>query len=331
MSSRRYQKTSVNLFAIRQSSRETLRAYIQRFNQVAMDIPTVTLETMMNAFTQGLADGDFFCSLIRNPPHNYDHMLNKASEYINVEEAQAARRKEAPPEPPAIAKRRPPTSYQPPRGPRAEIARPHQGARSHVIQHVAANRPKQKGKVWTPMFCSLHQSTTHNTRDCRSLSPIAHPTPRSYRHRSPSPGRRHRHQSPGRRGARESPEQHLHRQPRVNPRASQERARPSAREEENRNNAARGEINIIAGGPTCGLCSQERASGPEISFGPRDLEGVEVPHDDALIIRAVIANYTIHRIFNDTAKPITGEPLRVYLSSTEHAVGSALVRLDGEE
>ncbi|XP_042388007.1 uncharacterized protein LOC121980107 [Zingiber officinale] len=32
--------------------------------------------------------------------------------------------------------------------------------------------------------------------------------------------------------------------------------------------------------------SQERAQGPEISFGPRDLEGFEVPHDDTLIIQA---------------------------------------------
>ncbi|XP_042404964.1 uncharacterized protein LOC121995243 [Zingiber officinale] len=31
------------------------------------------------------------------------------------------------------------------------------------------------------------------------------------------------------------------------------------------------------------------------------------------------------------AKPNTGEPLRIYLSSTEHTVGSALVRQDGEE
>ncbi|XP_042466307.1 uncharacterized protein LOC122048857 [Zingiber officinale] len=196
-------------------------------------------------------------------------------------------------------------------------------------------------------------------------------------------------------------------------------------------------------------CSQEKANGLTISFGPSDLEGVEVSHDDALIIRAedqekvsfittddiycynmmpfglknagamyqrlmnkvfrmqirrnlevyidgilikslraadlcadieetfrtlrayevklnlqkcmfgakggrflgyiviergIEANPSKVKALQDmppprnlkevqrlTAKPIIGEPLRVYLSSTEHAVGSALVRSDGEE
>ena len=48
----------------------------------------------------------------------------------------------------------------------------------------------------------------------------------------------------------------------------------------------------------------ERAAGPEISCGPRDLEGVEIPHDDALIIKAVIANYTISHTFIDTGSSV---------------------------
>ncbi|XP_042436918.1 uncharacterized protein LOC122022872 [Zingiber officinale] len=36
-------------------------------------------------------------------------------------------------------------------------------------------------------------------------------------------------------------------------------------------------------------------------------------------------------IVNERAKPVVGEPLRIYLSSTEHAIGSALVRSNGEE
>ncbi|XP_042455825.1 uncharacterized protein LOC122040538 [Zingiber officinale] len=47
-------------------------------------------------------------------------------------------------------------------------------------------------------------------------------------------------------------------------------------------------------------CSKEREDIPEIIFGPRDTEGVEVPHNDTLIIQVVIANYTIFRTFVDT-------------------------------
>ncbi|XP_042415198.1 uncharacterized protein LOC122004365 [Zingiber officinale] len=91
-------------------------------------------------------DGDFFWSLIRKPPRDCDHMLKKANEYINVEDAQAARRKETMSEPSTSVEQRPPISHQPPRGPRAEGARLHQEARPHAVQHVVAERPKSKGK-----------------------------------------------------------------------------------------------------------------------------------------------------------------------------------------
>ncbi|XP_074561589.1 uncharacterized protein LOC141817864 [Curcuma longa] len=41
-------------------------------------------------------------------------------------------------------------------------------------------------------------------------------------------------------------------------------------------------------------------NGPLIHFGPQDLAGVSTPHDDALIIRATIANYNVARVFIDT-------------------------------
>ncbi|XP_042467598.1 uncharacterized protein LOC122050788 [Zingiber officinale] len=163
---------------------------------------------MMHAFTQGLMDGDFFHSLIRKPPRDYDHMLKKAIEYINVEEAQAARKKETPAESAAPAERRPQTIHQPPRGPRVEGMRPHQESRSHAVQHVEVERPMPRGKVWTPMFCPLHQSATHSTRDCRSLAPIT--KPRNYRRRSPSPNRHHNHQNVGRRIADSHPSTDVH-------------------------------------------------------------------------------------------------------------------------
>ena len=175
------------------------------------------------------------------------------------------------------------------------------------------------------MFCKFHQTDTHNTRDCRSLPFVSNPVPRKAERRSPPIDRRRRTHEVDRTRTEGRHQQtpDWHRSPRQeNRRASRERSRPSAREEENRSNTSRGEINVIAGGPTGGDsnrarkagvrqlqihavgCSQERASGPEITFGPGDLEGVEVPHDDALLIKAVIANYTIHRIFVDTGSSV---------------------------
>ncbi|XP_042467469.1 uncharacterized protein LOC122050644 [Zingiber officinale] len=51
-------------------------------------------------------------------------------------------------------------------------------------------------------------------------------------------------------------------------------------------------------------CSQEQAVGPIISFGPQDLEGLDLPHDDALIIKAIIATNRVARVFVDTGSSV---------------------------
>ncbi|XP_042472460.1 uncharacterized protein LOC122055143 [Zingiber officinale] len=184
-SSRRHQKTSVNLFSLKQGPRETLRTYIQRFNQVAMDIPAISPDVLVNGFTQGLVEGEFFWSLICRPLRDFAHLQKKATEYINVEEAQAARRKEAPAEPHAPSERRVPDNHQPPRGLRATGAQQYPEPRTHAV-HVEANLQK-KSKKWTLMFCKFHQSRMHNTWECRGDPNVHRPKLREYRHRSPTP------------------------------------------------------------------------------------------------------------------------------------------------
>ncbi|XP_073037911.1 uncharacterized protein [Primulina eburnea] len=44
-----------------------------------------------------------------------------------------------------------------------------------------------------------------------------------------------------------------------------------------------------------GVDDAVRSEGPVISFGPRDLQGVSLPHNDALVIQAKVANYDIRR------------------------------------
>ncbi|XP_042460206.1 uncharacterized protein LOC122043670 [Zingiber officinale] len=44
--------------------------------------------------------------------------------------------------------------------------------------------------------------------------------------------------------------------------------------------------------------------GSAISFGPHDLEGLELPHDDALIIIAIITNSHVARVFIDTGSSL---------------------------
>ncbi|XP_042423281.1 uncharacterized protein LOC122010878 [Zingiber officinale] len=102
-SSKKYQKMDHCLFALKQGLTEPLRSYINRFNQVAQDVPTATSEILMSAFSHGLGEGEFFRDLIKNPARNFDEMVEKVACYIKVEEAQTARRKAERP-PPSVNK-----------------------------------------------------------------------------------------------------------------------------------------------------------------------------------------------------------------------------------
>ncbi|XP_073137825.1 uncharacterized protein [Henckelia pumila] len=78
----------------------------------------------------------------------------------------------------------------------------------------------------------------------------------------------------------------------------------------------KGIINMISEGSTDGDSNRARKAwsqmeslgveegrqdaGPIITFGPQDLEGVNLPHNDALLIQAQIVNYDVRRVFVDS-------------------------------
>ncbi|KAL0345686.1 UNVERIFIED_CONTAM: hypothetical protein Sradi_4399900 [Sesamum radiatum] len=91
-SRRKVRKTELSLFAIRQGEDEPLKEYLQRFNTAALEVPAATQEVKANAFSQGLLDGDFFKSLAKKPVSKFDAFLARAAKYINMEEAQVAKK-----------------------------------------------------------------------------------------------------------------------------------------------------------------------------------------------------------------------------------------------
>ncbi|XP_073304618.1 uncharacterized protein [Primulina huaijiensis] len=77
-SSKKYKKTAFSLFEVKQSPKESLRDYIRRFNRVALDVPSCAPETKTTAFTQGLREGEFFRSLTKKTPEDFEDLLGRA-------------------------------------------------------------------------------------------------------------------------------------------------------------------------------------------------------------------------------------------------------------
>ncbi|XP_042432957.1 uncharacterized protein LOC122019564 [Zingiber officinale] len=315
----RYHKTPWSLFSIKQGPKESIRAYIKRLNQVAIDVPNTTTKLLVSAFSQGLNDNDFFKDLVRNPPTNFDLLIERTTEFINVEEAQAARKKEGTVSISTTVHEGAIAPVHPPRGPCGVPPPPRQPERRpQAFQHT--EMPQEAPRRW----CAYHISGTHYTENCFTLRNQRTNNNR-YHRRSPNRHPYHRHNSPPKREYQATEIQHGTLQVSGGPSRTHELAQPEiaiAQQEENRSSAAQGNINMITGGSTDGDsnrarkahtrrlqihavgCSAEKAVGPEISFDPKDPEGVEVAHDDALIIKAVIANYNISHTFIDIGSSV---------------------------
>ncbi|KAL0309067.1 UNVERIFIED_CONTAM: hypothetical protein Sradi_5849000 [Sesamum radiatum] len=83
--SKKYRKSTIILFGINLEEKETLRAYVQRFNTVILEVPTAHHEVLVSAFTQGLREGPLFKSLPKKPAANFFDVLARAKKYINLE------------------------------------------------------------------------------------------------------------------------------------------------------------------------------------------------------------------------------------------------------
>lgn len=77
-SARRQPRAALTLYNMRESENESLRAFLKRFNQEALEVPTVTPEVKINALTNSLRDGKLFSSLTKKPVSTFDELLRRA-------------------------------------------------------------------------------------------------------------------------------------------------------------------------------------------------------------------------------------------------------------
>ncbi|XP_073019383.1 uncharacterized protein [Primulina eburnea] len=183
--SKKYLKTSLGLFNLKQGDTDSLRDFIRRFNSAALEVPAAATETLVNAFTQGLRGGQFFSSLVKKPPQSYDELLSRAEKYVNLEDAQRQRRVDIRPGEKDKGKEKVEPSRKRPaertgersRGPGpfpyAPLAMSLERAMAICEERRKLERPRQaeKGPHLPPSdkFCEFHQEYGHVTNDCQKL------------------------------------------------------------------------------------------------------------------------------------------------------------------
>ena len=86
---RTYRKPSYHLLTIKQSSQESLRSYVQRFNTESLKVDIPDEKFVIIAFIAGLGvqSKDLMFSISKNPQASMAEVLVKAEKYINGEEA----------------------------------------------------------------------------------------------------------------------------------------------------------------------------------------------------------------------------------------------------
>ncbi|XP_073137071.1 uncharacterized protein [Henckelia pumila] len=334
-SSKKHPTTTFSLFAIKQREHENLRAYIRRFSALALEVPMATPDLLISAFMQGLDTKDFLKSLIKRPPETYEELLARAEKYVNMEEIQVSR---------AAVKRERPKSPKGNRVPSngTGMGQPFRPAllgefssftplrmsKVRALQ-ICDDRKLTQRPPWTEKgprnresdkYCHFHNEYGHITENCRQLDQEIERIIQQHaelkniltRQEGYRPNKRQQ-ERPRQRARTAPPHEDFNHPNQGQPDDDRAHQRPAP--------PARGIINMISGGPTDGDSNRARKTssrklinmeignqifhtGPTLSFGPEDLKGVSSNHNDALVIRATVANYDVARIFVDSGSSV---------------------------
>ncbi|GFZ00651.1 hypothetical protein Acr_14g0002860 [Actinidia rufa] len=300
---------------------EGLKDFVKRFNQAVLDVEDPSDKVIIMAMMEGLRPGPLFDSLSKNVPETLSALQSKADKYIAAEELAEAKRRRRGKE---DHKRKEPDTrradyreemrYKRPdrdskrsnnRRPRTPPRRPEFNLpplNTPVAQVLSEIKHKEfikwPGKIKTDpqkrnrnKYCEFHRDHGHNTEDCFQLKEqIADLIKRGYLRKYITD----RHRPIPQKGNTVTTDQL---------RKIYKRSMEASDQVDVRLHPGRGMLGVPLGRSKkrfYNLSSPCVSDQPPITFSSDDLRGLHLPHDDALVVSAVIANFNVQRILIDS-------------------------------
>ncbi|XP_058103407.1 uncharacterized protein LOC131246971 [Magnolia sinica] len=79
-------KPAAHLLTFKQKSGESLKDYISRFNEEALQVDDYDDKMALSTLVNGLKEGIFLLSIGKNPPSTLSELISRAQKYTNAEE-----------------------------------------------------------------------------------------------------------------------------------------------------------------------------------------------------------------------------------------------------
>ncbi|XP_021629676.1 uncharacterized protein LOC110627639 [Manihot esculenta] len=268
-------KTSY-LETIKQKRDESLREYVARFNTEALQISELDEGRAVEAMQKGTTSAEFFGSLSRKPPTSLAELMQRAKKYIRQDDALVTSRFAKG----AVGKEKAPEERRPKKHERKHGKRPEPYRQSlerrdqrPLPPRIAEQRPLPP---WVP-----EKPTPLNASRAEVLLAVQDKEFVEW----PRPLRTEADQR--------NPDKYcqFHRG------RMSRRGKKRSREGESSGAEV---MQVVEHSPVA------------ITFSPEDAQGVQMPHDDALVIEAVIHNYQVKKILVDDGSKVNLLPYWVF-------------------
>ncbi|GFS38849.1 hypothetical protein Acr_00g0059790 [Actinidia rufa] len=299
------QKNASHLFTVHQKEIEHLEDYVKRFNQAILEVEDLSDKMVIMALIEGLHLGPLFDSLSKNVPEPLSTLQNKDDKYITMELVEAKRRRRGKDDPKRKEHDNRRSEYRDETRNKKSNRDSRQTNERHPrtppqIKHEEFVKWPEKIKIDPSRrnknkYCKFHRDHRHNTEDCFQLKEqIADLIKKGYLRKyvancqpPNSPERRYGENRPTARDI-----QVTHGVFRFGGCTS------SSRKRHVRNGQGRAEEEVY------NLSSPVVEVHPSTIFNNNDLRGLHLPHDDALVISVVIANFNVQRILVDNGSSV---------------------------